>query len=282
MTQPIELSQHQVDMAAALKQGRVFVNAFPTNPDYPYAVVAERHQEQGTSSVWMVDQQGNKSPTDGIGAMPIPNDNLMPLDMVPDYKAVLEAVQPAPSNDALIKLGELVTAAQDDFAQRGLNHQAAQLGEVKSFLEKYGLPKAENQLMLLNALNRTTDALRLIFRATCEKVPFPRGSECDNKLQAICEGDIALKTVGERDQVWTQEKANVAKRQGWQLAPANDGTMGLSILAAPGGKFASDVEAYQFVCEQAKERDLLAMTACREAGITLAGVNEYRPPSLDI
>ena len=177
---------------------------------------------------------------------------------------------------------------QSAFADRGMPKTADQFAQVRSFLEQFGLPHARNQLALIKAVMHTTDQLRAVFRAGCEQLAFRRGSDCDNKLQAICEGDIALVTVGERDTVWTPEKATVARRQGWELLKSQDGSMRVEVVAAqpqrPGAPqvFATDTEAYAHICKQAKEGDLLALSACRQAGIQLAVANDYRPPVLDI
>ncbi|WP_432262841.1 hypothetical protein [Cupriavidus sp. TMH.W2] len=177
-------------------------------------------------------------------------------------------------------LATLAERAECEFAQMGRTEDAKAMGQFRSYLDRFGLPSADNQMALIAALTRTTDAVRKVFRDTCEKKPFPRGSECDDKLQALCEGDMALQSVGERDATWTSEKATVASRQGWAITPADDGTGGMTISAVRGGRLVSDTEAYRHVCLMAKQGDLLALTACKEVGIRIAEVNDYKPPVL--
>lgn len=280
---PIEIDEQHIDMQAALAQGRVYVH---TSGEHCYAVLSDAYAEDfGTSyvgDVWLVDSHGRKADETYPSPIPIRKEALQELSEYPALQHTLDVLYPSANRNAnpVVLLTDFVTQKQADLSQRGLRREAEMLGQVKSYLDRFGLPSAENQMALLHALNRTTEAVRKVFRATCEQKPFPKGSECDDKLQALCEGDIALKTVGHRDTVWTAEKANVALRQGWKIEPSTDGTMGLTIKAVPGSRLASDIDAYAFVCEQAKVGDLLALTACKEAGIQIAAVNDYRPPVL--
>ncbi|CAG9184337.1 hypothetical protein [Cupriavidus pampae] len=283
---PVELNEQQIDMVAALQEDRVLLRQHASvHTAYPYAVLANGDTETlgflPGAEVWFVNAAGDKAePT-----MPLPlfvrAEELRALGDDPELERQLRARIPAaPLPTAVDAFLQFAEQAQRDFIARGQHDQAEATGQFRSYLQRFGLPGADDQLRLLSAVTRTTDALRKVFRDTCEQKPFPRGSECDDKLQALCEGDIALQTVGQRDTTWTPEKVTVAARQGWRITPANDGTAGLTITAVPGGRLAGDIAAYEFVCAQAKRGDLLALTACKETGIRITEVNDYKPPVL--
>lgn len=284
--EPVELNEQQVDMAAALRQKRVFLRPdATTETDFPYAVLADSFTGQLESvtgaEAWFVNEGGEKAEQ----TMPLPvfvqPAALRPLSDDRDLEFVLlDQLSPAFTTTALDAFLQFAEQTQKDFTARGQHDQAEATGQFRSYLQRFGLPGADDYQLLMRALTRTTDAVRKVFRDTCEDKPFPRGSECHDKLQALCEGDIALQTVGQRDTTWTPEKVTVAARQGWRITPANDGTAGLTITAVPGGRLAGDLAAYEYVCQQAKQGDLLALTACKETGIRIAEVNDYKPPVL--
>jgi hypothetical protein len=283
--EPVELNEQQIDMAAALRQDRVFLRAHSANHPHPYVVLADGYAEAFATAyvgdAWFVNAEGEKADSTLPSPLPIRKADLRALSTAPELQQALrqqvDAAQPRTMLDALIQFAQ---QAEQDFASRGDVAQAQVSKQFGSYLKRFGLPSPENQLALIQALTRTTDAVRKVFRDNCEQKPFPRGSACDDKLQALCEGDMALQTVGERDSTWTPEKATVAQRQGWKISPANDGSGGLTITAVRGGRLQGDTEAYALVCEQAKKGDLLALTAAKVVGIRIAAVNDYKPPVL--
>lgn len=290
---PLELNAETIDMEAALQQGRVFADRHSVGDDKALFLVVEgefqgdlRTKSQFLSA-WLVDVHGTKEISTYPSPISVYSEDFLPIaEGSPEDNQLRTlypvALGPAKRPDLVNVLSSFVDATEAQFVSSGFHQEAEDLRQFRSFLQRYGLPKVDNQMALLKALSHTTEELRTTFAATCARRPFPRGSECDNKLQAICEGDIALKSVGERDNVWTSEKAAVAARQGWRIEPAQDGTLGLAIQLSEGSPFATDIDAYTFVCQQAKDGDLLAVTACRAAGIQLAAVNDYRPPALEL
>ncbi|WP_454727703.1 MULTISPECIES: hypothetical protein [Cupriavidus] len=281
---PVELNEQQIDMAAALAQGRVYLRMHGDEHSHPYVVLDDGYAEHLASlsvgDSWFVNAQGDKADETLPSPMPIRKAELRPLEDAPAlHAAVRLSTGPATALDAFLAFTE---QAERDFVARGQHDEAKATGQFRSYLQRFGLPGADDHIALVKALTRTTDAVRKVFRDTCEQKPFPRGSECDDKLQALCEGDIALQTIGERDTTWTNEKATVAQRQGWRISPANDGTAGLTVTAVRGGRLQNDIEAYAHVCTMAKQGDLLALTACKEVGIRIAEVNDYKPPVLGI